>query len=96
MEGGKLDALTRRRGDLSKGGDKRLTRNVGVLLPKGRYWDISDTEEIKLDLLETTEFRDKDEGEKQKASKVDIEIHGIKRNLDTGRKEMKGIALGQC
>jgi len=43
-------------------------------LPKERYWDISETEEIKLDVLETTEFQDKDEGEIQKASNVYNEI----------------------
>jgi len=70
-EGGKPDTLTRREGDLPTAGDKRLTRNVGILLPKERYWDIPDTEEIKLDILETTEFQDKDEGEIQKASNAD-------------------------
>jgi len=77
-EGGKLDAITRREGDLSTAGGKRLTRNVGILLPKERYWDIPETEEIKLDVLETTEFQDKDEGEIQKASNVDNEIQDIK------------------
>jgi len=69
---------------------------VGILLPKERYWDIPETEEIKLDILETTEFQDKDEGEIQKASNVDNEIQDIKRNLNEGRKEMKRIALGLC
>jgi len=69
---------------------------VGILLPKKRYWDIPETEEIKLGVLETTEFQDKDEGEIQKVSNVDNEIQAIKRNLDEGRKEMKGIALGLC
>ena len=50
-EGGKPDALTRREGDLPTAGDKRLTRNVGILLPKERYWDIPETEEIKLDIV---------------------------------------------
>jgi len=95
-EGGKPDALTRREGDLPTAGDKRLTRNVGILLPKERYWDIPDTEEIKLDMLETTKFRDKNEGEIQKASNDDTKIQDIKRNLDEGRKEMKGVALGLC
>jgi len=89
-EGGKPEALTRREGDLPTAGDKRLTRNVGTLLPKERYWDIPENEEIKLDILETTEFQDKNEGEIQKASNVDKEIQDIKRNLDHGRKEMKG------
>jgi len=69
---------------------------VGILLPKERYWDIQDTEEIKLDILETTEFRDKNEEEIQKASNDDAEIQDVKRNLDEGRKEMKGVALGLC
>ena len=47
-------------------------------------------------MLETTEFQDKDEGEIQKVSNVDDEIQDIKKNLDKGRKEMKGIALGLC
>jgi len=93
-EGGKPDALTRREGDLPTAGDKRRTRNVGILLPKERYWDIQETEEIKCEVLETTEFQDKDEGQIQKASNVDNEIQGIKRNLDEGRKEMKGVVLG--
>jgi len=46
--------------------------------------------------LETTEFQDKDEGEIQKARNVDNEIQDIQRNLDNGRKEMMGIALGLC
>jgi len=67
---------------------------MGILLPKERYWDIPETEAIKLDVLETTEFQDKDEGEIEKASNVDDEIQDIKTKLDEGRKEMKGIALG--
>jgi len=39
--------------------------------------------------LETTEFKDKDEGEIEKASNVDNEIQDIKGNLDKERKEMK-------
>jgi len=86
-EGGKPDALTRREGDLPTAGDKRLTRNVGILLPKEQYWDIPDTEDIKLDMLETTEFRDKNEGAIQKARNNDAEIQDVKRNLDEGRKK---------
>jgi len=47
---------------------------VAILLPQERYWDIPETEEIKLDILEITEFQDKDEGDIQKASNVDKEI----------------------
>jgi len=95
-EGRKPDALTSRERDLPTAGDKRLTRNVGILLPKERYWDIPDAEEIKVHGLETTEFQDKDEGEIQKASNIYNEIQAIKRSLDEGRKEMKGVALGLC
>ena len=66
LEGGKSDALTRREGDLPTAGDKRLTRNVGILLAQKRYWDIPETEESKLDILETTEFQNKDAGDIQK------------------------------
>jgi len=93
-EGGKPDALTRRERDLPTAGDKRLTRNLEILLPKERYWEIPDTEEIKIEVLETTEFKNRDEGEIQKASSIDNDNQGIKWNLDEGRKEMKGIALG--
>jgi len=62
-EEGKPEALTRREGDLPTVGDKRLTRIVGILLPKEQYWDIPETEERKLNILNTTEFQDKDEGE---------------------------------
>jgi len=95
-EGGKPDALTRREGDLPTAEVKRLTQNVGILLPKERYWDIPETQEIKLNILETTEFLDKDEGERQMAGNVNDEIQDIKRNLNKGRKEMKGIALKLC
>ena len=94
--GGKPEPRTRREGDLPTVGDKGLTRNVGILLPKERYRKIPETEEIKLDVLEATELQDKDEWEIQKASKVDDDIQEIKRNLDQGRKEMKGVALGLC
>jgi len=95
-EGRKPDALTRREGDRPMAGDKRLTRNVGILLPKERYWDNPEEEEIRLDILETTEFRDKDEGKIQKASRNDKEIQDIERNLDEGKQELKWIALGLC
>ena len=67
-EGGKPDVLTGGEGDLPRAGDKRLTLNVGILLPKERYWHIPETEDIRLDILETNGFRDKDEGKIQEAS----------------------------
>jgi len=95
-DGGKPEALTRREGDLPIAGDKRLTRKTGILRPKERYWDIPETEELKLNVLETTEFQDNDAGGIQKGSTIDNEIQNIKRNLDQGREEMKGIARGLC
>jgi len=77
-------------------GDKRLTGNVGILLPKERYWGIPDLEEIKLNILETTKFQDKNDGEIQKASRDANEIQDIKRHLDEGKKEIKGMALRLC
>jgi len=59
-EGGKPDALTRREGDLPAAGDKRLSRNVGILLPRERYGDIPENEGINLDVVEATEFQDRD------------------------------------
>ena len=67
---------------------------MGILRRKELYWDIRDTEDIKLDVLETTDFQDKYEGKIQEASKADKEIQDINRNLDKGEKEIKGIALG--
>jgi len=40
----------------------------------------------QLDVWETREFQDKNEGQIQKATEVDDEIQGIKRNLDAGKK----------
>jgi len=95
-EGGKPDALTRGAGDRPTAGDKRLTRTLGILLPKEGYWDFPDTADIKLDILETTKLQDKDEGKIQEASKVDNKIQAIKRIFDQGAKGMKGIVLGLC
>jgi len=55
-----------------------------------------DTEEIKLEVLETTKCQDRNEGEIQRASNNDGEIQDVKRNLEEGRKEMKGVVLGLC
>jgi len=77
-EGGNSDPLTRRAGDLPTAGDKILTRNVGILLPEERYWQFLESEEIKLDIMETARFQDKNEGEIQKASMYDNEIQNTK------------------
>jgi len=69
---------------------------MGLLLPKEQSWEIPDNEEIKLDLVGSSEFRDKDKGEIQEASKVNDEIQDIKSNLHKGAKEMKRIVIGLC
>ena len=60
-----------------------------ILLPNEWYWDIPDGEEIKLNILETLKFQNKNDGEIQKASMNDNEMQDIKRNLDGGKKDMK-------
>jgi len=62
---------------------------VRILLPNEWYWDIPDGEEIKLNILETLKFQNKNDGEIQKASMNDNEMQDIKRNLDGGKKDMK-------
>ena len=95
-EGGKPDALTRRSGDQPTTGDTRLTRNVGILLPKDQYWDILEDEEIKVEEMELAEFQDKDEEKIRQAYDEDNEIQTIRKNLENNVKEMKGVALGLC
>ena len=55
-EGGKSEALPNRERYLPTAGDKRLTRNTGILLPQEQYWEIPDTKGIRLDILEATAF----------------------------------------
>ena len=73
-ESRKPDALTRRAGDLPTAGDKKLTRNVRILLPRGRYWDVPEEAEIKLEEIELAEFQDKDEGAIRNVYDKDDEI----------------------
>ena len=72
-------------------GDTRLTRNIGILLPKETYWDDTRIEEMEL-----SEFKDRDEGRIQEASRHDSEIQAIRKALESGTKEMNGRALGLC
>jgi len=86
-EGGKPAAPRRGAGDVPTAGDKRLTRNVGILLSKERYWAIPGTEEIKLEVLETTEFQENGEGEIQRASDVDKKSRTSKETWTKEEKE---------
>ena len=94
--GRKPDALTRRPGDIPTAEEKRLGKRFGILLPKETCWDILEEQEVKIEEMEQAEFQDKDEGKIQQAYNKDDEIQAIKRNLDKGVKEMKGVALGLC
>jgi hypothetical protein len=89
-EGGKPDALTRRPGYLPTEDDERITQNEGILL-KPEYF-----QDTKLEAMELVEFQDMDEERIPEESRNDKEIQAIKEALDTGQKEMKGIALGLC
>ena len=90
------DALTRRPGDIPTTEEKKLGKGRGILLPKEKYWDIPENEEIKLEEMELAEFQDTDKEKIQQAYNRDDEIQAIKKNLEKGVQEMKGVALGLC
>ena len=73
-----------------------MGKRRGILLPKEKYWNIPENEEVKLEEIELVEFQDKDEGKIQQAYDKDDKIQAIKENLKKGVKEMKGVALGLC
>ena len=85
-EGGKLDALTRREGDLYKNNDERIRQRERILLPKEQYFEA----------MEMVEFQDKDKEGIKKASHQDEKIQNIREALETREKEMKGVALRLC
>jgi len=89
-ERGKLDALTRRKADMPQEGDERLTQKERILLPNERYFDtdIHEIENVRLEETNNKELKDE--------SFRDEEIQKIRKALDEGNKEMKGIALGLC
>jgi len=89
-EGGKPDALTRRKADMPQEGDTRLTEKETILLPKEEYFD------TRIQEMETITLKTNDEQEISKESAKDKEIQTIKEPLDTGNKGMKGVALGLC
>ena len=95
-EGKKPDALIRRPGDIPTTEEKKLGKGRGILLLKEKYWDIPENEDIKLEEIELAEFQDKDEGRIQQTYSKDDNIQTIKKNLEKGVKEKKGVALGLC
>ena len=92
-EGRKPDALTRRPGDIPTTEEKKLGKRWGILLPKETCWDILEEQEVKIEEIELAEYQDKDEGKIQQAYNKGDEIQAIKKNLEKGITEMKGIAL---
>jgi len=89
-EGGKLDALTRRKADMPQEGDERLTQKERILLPKEKYFDTS-IQEMETMRLEETSYE-----ELRNETARNEEIQTIRKALERGDKEMKGVALGLC
>ena len=91
-EGRKPEAFTRKPGDIPTAEERRLGKRYGILLPKEAYWDIPEELEVKIEEMELAKFQDKDEGKIQQAYNEDDEIQAIKKNLQKGVTEMKGVA----
>jgi len=85
-EGGKPDALTRREGDLPKNNDQQIRQRERTLVPKEQYFEA----------IETVEIQSKEKELLQAAAKQDSEQQAIKKALEEGKTEMKGVVLGLC
>ena len=85
-EGGKPDALTRREGDLPKNNDERIKQRERILLPKEQFFEA----------MELVDFQTDEVRILQEATKQSDEQQMIRKALEEGRKEMKGVALGLC
>jgi len=68
-------------------GDESLTQKERITLPKEKYFETSIQE------METMEFEGKHDEELSKESARNDEIQAIRKALDKGEKEMKGVAL---
>jgi len=71
-------------------GDERLTQKARILLPKHKYFDVN-IPEIETIRLEETSY---EELRNQTAQNEEIQM--IRKALERGDKEMKGVALGLC
>jgi len=69
-------------------GDDRLTQKERILLPKEKYFD-ADIHE-----METIRFEETNNKELQHELAKNEEIQKIRKALDEGSKEMKGVAVG--
>jgi len=85
-EGGKPDALTRREGDLPKNNIERIRQRERTLQPKEQYFEVIKTVKLQSNQKELL----------QEAAKQDSEQQEIKKALEEGKTEMKGVALGLC
>jgi len=89
-EGGKPDALTRRKADIPQEGDERLTQKERILLPMEKYFNTS-IQEMETIRMEETSYE-----ELRNETAQNEEIQTIRKALERGDKEMKGVALGLC
>jgi len=89
-EGGKPDALTRRKADMPQEGDERITQKERILLLKEKYFDtsIQEMETMRLEETSYEELRNETAGNE--------EIQTIRKALEQGDKEMKGVAVALC
>jgi len=71
-------------------GDEMLTQKERILFPKEKYFNAN------IHQMETIRFEEKNDKELQDESAKDDEIQKMRKALDEGSKEMKGIALGLC
>jgi len=71
-------------------GDERLTQKAIILLPKEKYFDTS-IQEMETIRLEETSYE-----ELRNETAQNEEIQTIRKVLEPGDKEMKGVALGVC
>jgi len=71
-------------------GDEQLTQKERILLPREKYFDTSIQE------METMRFEETNKEELHYETTRDEEIQTIRKALERGDKEMKGVALGLC
>ena len=87
-EGGKPDALTRGPMYLPAQDDERTTQMKLVLLQQHYF------EDTKIEVIELSSWHNKNEDEIRQTYRKDTQIQKIKKALEKGQKEMKGVALG--
>jgi len=89
-QGGKPDALTGRKADMPQEGDERLTQKERIVLPKEKYFNTS-IQEMETIRLEETSYE-----ELRNETAENEEIQTIRKALERGEREMKGVAQGLC